>query len=352
MKKAILLVFLSSFLFSDYLSSPYARKDQKEVHYYTIFEVLVTKAQMNGLDYIINNSSSSDMDAHVDQLDFPYRCGGKLILGYIFGKDHWEAALGGNFLFSTASDRAHRDVVNDGSFNNLGLIPIWSSPQAYGQSTHIRFSDAKAQWHLHFYNLEFELARSCKIGEKVILRPSFGLKNFYSYQRFNVKYLNGQTIPFDSSSLTPLRGFVRLTNDAVGIGPKVGVETKWFVYKRIKIIFDATGALLQTYFNSKRDEKDSFLFGTVHEDNFKITNHFNSLKPYAGINFGIGWERTFTKPDTTPVAFYLNMTYSLENYWKLNQLLKFADVDNEGAVFSDNSDFQMQSIILSFGAYF
>lgn len=339
-------------LFSDYLISPYQRKDQKEVHYYTNYELLITKAQMNGLDFVINNASASETNAHIDQLEFPYRCGGKVVLGYIFNPDHWDVALNGSFLFSSVEDSNHRDIINDNNFNNLGLIPIWSSPQAYEKSLHIRFSDAKALWDLDFYNLEFELGRSFKVGEKVILRPNFGLKNFYSYQKFKVKYSNGQTIPFDSSFLTPLRGVVHLTNNAVGVGPKVGIDTKWFVYKRIKIIFEATGALLQTYFHSIRNEKDSFFLNSFQEDVFKISNHFNSIKPYAGINFGIGWERTFYEKNTRPLNFSLDLTYSLENYWKINQLLKFTDINNSGAVFSDNSDLQMQSIILAFGVCF
>lgn len=355
MKKTIILTLLCNLLFSaNYLSSPFYRHDKKEVMNYLSFGLLFTQSQMNGLDISFNNNSTNSIDEKMYHLDFPFKAGGKVIIGHIFKHDFWDIAAIGTVLYSSSFATASQDLSEGyASYGSRGMIPIWSNPRAYEESTHIRYADASANWYFNFYNVELEMGRAFKVGEKVFLRPNFGIKNYYSYQKYNVEYVNGMPILKNSSVIIPQRGFVKMINDAIGIGPKVGIETKWFVYSKIKIIVEATGALLQTYFSINRNEKDDYLLDSLLKENlFNNSNHFSSIKPYAGINFGIGWEKSFFKPNKAPLILSVNVTYSLENYWKINQLIKWADTNNEGAFFSDNNDLQMESIITAFSIFF
>src|SRR3989338_4220623 len=65
------------------LSAPMCLK--QEAHYYTFFQLFLAEAKMYGLEYAINNSASNaNVDGKMENLDFHFKLGGKLALGYLF----------------------------------------------------------------------------------------------------------------------------------------------------------------------------------------------------------------------------------------------------------------------------
>ncbi len=387
MRKTIFLILFSSLLLavennviennSDYHQLPIPSCImQKDAHYYTSFQLLITEAKMRGLEYAINNSATnSDVNGTMEDIDFHFKFGGKLSLGYLFDYDRWDLRATGSIYYSSANNKAHQPVISESTasaptaFDGQGLVPVWIHPSAYTHPinagatgtapyNNLRFSDAKAKWNLDFYNAELELGKFFKVGEKVVLRPAFGLKSIFTYQKFRVEYLNSKTYWPDSSDyVIPSNSDIHLQTNGSGVGPKVGIETRWFINPNFKLIFDATGSLLYTFFRTSRRESDNYTYNssgtaTFYQENFNARSSFTSLKPYAGINIGAGWEKCFERKNSFPWKCTFDCTYFLENYWKMNNMIKFNDDHTDGTYLSDNTDLQMQSIVIAFSFSF
>ncbi len=352
------------------LTTPICFKEN--THYYTSFQLFLAEAKMYGLEYAINNAASNaDVNGNLENLDFHFKLGGQLALGYLFDYDNWDLRVIGSIYYSSVSDKSQRSIQSEtaygDSFVSRGLIPIWYHPSAYNNISYnrIRFSDAEADWDFDFYNTELDLGKVFKVGEKVVLRPSFGLKSIFTYQKYKVEYLNGKTFYSDiTTSYKPENSIINLKNNSLGIGPKVGIESSWFIQKHIKLIFNASGALLHTFFRAARQETADYTTTaenpmppgnpiiTLHRENFNNRNSFHSYNPYAGITIGLGWEKCFTKKNQVPLRVSLDCSYFLENFWKINQLVKFNDAFTDSTYNSDNTDLQMQGAALGFSLLF
>ncbi|MFA5250720.1 MAG: Lpg1974 family pore-forming outer membrane protein [Parachlamydiales bacterium] len=370
MKKTFFCLMAITYCFasdSNYL--PFPACPPPETRWRTSFQLLVSQAKMNSLEYVLNNrADNSDVNGHLESLDFNFKFGGKLELGYLFSHDLWDLKLAGSFLYSKAQDRASQPVTSqtavEDPFISQGLVPIWFHPSAYLNSAYnnIRFANARAAWKLDFYDAEMDLGRLFKVGEKIELRPAFGLKSIFTYQKLSVELSNGRSFFYDSNLLiptllTPADSSLHLHNNAIGLGPKVALGAKWFLHPNFKLIFDAAGALLFTHFTTSRRETADYTLtsneiSTEYGENFNGRAAFNGSKPYVGLNLGLGWEKCFARAGSSPVKCALDCSYLLENFWKINQLIKFIDDYADGTYLSDNTDLQIQSIVFAFSFSF
>lgn len=344
---------------------------EKTSHYYTSFQLLILEAKQKGLEYALNNSSTGiSIDAKVKNMPFSYQWGGKATFGYLFEQDLWDIRADGSCFFSSSNDTSYQQVVNASSataaFNGKGIIPVWNSISEGNMYTYarnrVRYSTAEAHWSLDFYNAEAELGKIFQVGKKVSLRPSFGLKSIFTYQSFKIDYLSGNTYYPNNTATVSVENIsdkVLLKNIAEGIGPKVAIETKWFIHENVKILVNAVGALFYTFFKTSISENPFLVYTdsaapatAYYNTTYKTKSVFQSYKPYAGLTLGIGWEKCFERKTHSPLKITVDTAYSIENFWKLNQMIKYCSSVNTGSFFQNGRDLEMQGVTIALSCLF
>lgn len=326
--------------------------------FYLAADLLIFQPKEDGLDYAIKNfSNSSNLDGTVVNLDFDWKFGSRLNMGY---KAFYDFFLRGSFLLSSAKDKIFVPVVNQEiftePFNGKGIIPIFSNPSSYdGFNQKIRYENAKTHWDFDFYNIVFEIGKEISISKKLKIRPNFGLKNSYIFQKYKIDYFLGKTFPIEVDALlTPISSVVNLKNNTILIGPRLGVDTNFYIHKNTKFIFNAAGALLQTYFYTKREDRNSFSMDfsgidiTVF-DEYKIKNDFSSFKPFLKLIIGISMGKTLKK---APLTVNLDFAYEANFFFKINQFIHYADDVLNSLTYTPNGNLQLQGFYFRAGFLF
>jgi hypothetical protein len=345
---------------------PPSLKDQEEKEklcketnkFYLATDFLIFQPKEDGLDYAIKNSSnSSNIDGRIVEPDFDWKFGFRLNMGY---KAFYDFYLIGSLFLSSARDKIFEPVVNQEiftePFNGKGIIPIFSKPNShYGFNKKIRYENAKTHWNFDFYNITFEMGKKIDISKKLKIRPNFGLKNTYIFQKYKINYFVGKTFPIEVDELlTPLSSQIDLKNHTIAIGPKLGVDTNFYIHKNTKFIFKAAGALLQTHFYTKREDKSSFLIDfsgidvVVFEDD-KIKNDFSSFKPFLKLVIGTSMGKKLKK---TPLFINFDFAYEANFFFKINQFIHYADDILESLTYTPNGNLQLHGFYFRLGFLF
>lgn len=313
--------FLSYANCQDYLTSKTYLKHSVQA------SPLFFQAKTGGLDYAINNqTSSNDIDGNIEKPNFDWRVGARITTSYTFDYEDLDIELEGSFILSNPRDKVKRDVVDQFQFgeemNGTGIIPNFLNPKFFMEEN-VRFSLGKADLHLSFYNISLSLKKSFYISKRFSSFLLFGLKNTYIFQKCKLRYLNGKTFPIAPGELlTPIYNKVYLENNTYAIGPRVGSNMSWYFYKNSTIFFDIFGSLQQTFFYTKRKDKSSFIRGKTYFEESLIKDDFSSFKPSVEARAGISWEKEL---ESIPLFIILKFAYETEYFFKVSQFINLSN---------------------------
>lgn len=324
-------------------------------------DFLIVQPKEDGLDYSLNNASSTrELNATVNKPDFKWSFGARGGLNFIFAHDNWDLDLNGAFLISNTKDKTQQNVVNqtsyDEDFNGQGLIPIWIHPRSFaGHQRNVRFSNAKAKWDLSYYDINLLLGKNFCISDKIQLHPSFGISNVFNYQKYTINYANGKKFfTSETNTITPISSVSKNIQNIYGIGPKLGLNSKWFFQKNINLFADIYASLLYDFFDIKRHDVNNYTANDTESVNdfVKIKNKVSSVKPNVDIALGISYENCIERTNLAPLFVQFSLGYEANLFWSTNKFIQFADDVNDGLVISPDGDFQMQGIYVGFKCMF
>jgi hypothetical protein len=177
----------------------------------------------------------------------------------------------------------------------------------------------KSSYEVEYQNLDLLISKSYFISEKILYSSSLGLKaslikqDQKSYQVLSVS--KPSTILF-SSKLEDLCNFY-------GIGPKVGLFSRWYIFKEISLINSLSGSLLYGYYKVNDDffssEKKKNEDETLSK--IKIKDSFHSFSPYIEGSIGISWNRAFFREK---IVATLSCFYEILFFWRQNKTISGA----------------------------
>ena len=156
-----------------------------EKGFYADGSLLYIKAKMDNTHYAehiqLNGPVVTDVNVNIKTLDLNYKWkpGFQVTLGYVFPEDQWDLSLMWNCLHSKVHAEAH---INDFSLDLNNLRPSWSpffGPEA---------SDAEAHWSLHFNTLDLCLGRNVFLGRRFAIHPYAGLRGVWIKQNYLAQY--------------------------------------------------------------------------------------------------------------------------------------------------------------------
>ncbi len=196
--------------------------------------------------------------------DLGFRVGG----GHTFGCDCWDVKLYWTWF------RSHADKT-------LPKKNELIATQFFGGFINGDISEsAKINLTLKYNMFDGQLGRDFSIAECFSLRPYIGLKGGWIDQSIHSEWQNVTFMPFTQFSSTE-----DVTNDFWGIGPTVGVRSKWEFSPCVNLFGDFEGAFLWGTWDNTDVYKNSK--SVVINTNMK-NSHLGSLMMRAFVGFG--WE--------------------------------------------------------------
>ncbi len=302
-----------------------------------VFDVsfLVWQAKEDGLQFALRNHPKSSQTYGADTIpndvsgsfvhpNFQWSPAVKVNVGANF-KNNWETNVLWTFFYSHNS----KSVSSDANAQGVGLFPIYSFPSMPQISTTFAtapflYQNAKAAWTLHFNTIDWEVGYPFSLTRSLSLRFFGSIKGLSIRQQMHVNYSDSVEIPANNPSAQALFSNTRIKNTCWGIGPRAGVNSKWFFTKKWSFIANIAGALPLYSFTVKRHDTASFLSNTSISQNAALSqrNSFWAFRPNVEYATGISWETCFGK--SKDFSFGCDALYEIQHFWEQNMMFLIA----------------------------
>lgn len=302
--------------------------------------LLVWQAKEDSLEFAANNLlfQTQGLNLNGDNVypDFDFRPGVKVNLGLYLPCD-WDFST--NFIYYHTNSKTN--VSQETSAFGFGLIPLWRHP-ANLPATPLRFANARSKWKMDFYTLDCELGYGMITTPYIDFRFHGGLKGCIIHQEYSINYQNGQTI----NDVNVLSGEVALKNDSRGIGPRLGLNTKWYLGADWFINSSSAVANILSQFDLRRNETDKALNTATNTEivtDINFTEKIWRWNPLLEAILGIGWQKCFNS-----FSFQVEVNYEMQYFWDQNLMRKFTDTYNEALNVPVKGDLMLHGVNFQF----
>ncbi|MGD2168919.1 MAG: Lpg1974 family pore-forming outer membrane protein [Chlamydiota bacterium] len=303
-------------------------------------DLLIWQAKVDGLEFAAKNSIFQTQGLNINASnvypDFDWRPGVKVGLGVYIPCD-WDFYSNFTYFYTNSKTSTSAET----SIFGFGLIPLIRHP-ANVPTTPLRFGSASSQWKMDFYTLDCELGYAMIVSKYLDLRLHGGLKGAIINQEYTVQYRNGQTI----GDIQVNYGNVDLKNDSRGIGPRLGLQSKWRLKKEWFIQSSGAVSAILSQFDIRRNETDQALNTDTNTEiitDINFTEKIWRWNPALDMILGIGWERCFGC-----FQIQCNVNYEIQYFWEQNLMRRFTDNFNEALNVSTKGDLMLHGVSFQF----
>ena len=208
----------------------------------------------------------------------------------------------------------------------------------------LRYGNAAANWRMNFHSLNLELGRAFFPELFIPLRLNIGAKGAYIQQFYHVDYGNGVSAQaIDPTSLLPTdflfssSHFQAKTNQW-GLGPRIGLESKWKVYRGLNLIGNGAFSILASSFDVITKYRDEIL-PTPGIAEMRMKENFHELTPVCEAMLGLDWGMCFCD-----LFFEVTIGYEWQYWWSINHSRRSYVQTAPGTTFDSRGDLQMQGL--------
>ncbi len=224
--------------------------------------------------------------------DFGFRTGA----GYTFEHDAWDVWINFTWFQTKASNTAHKP-------NHGGLFPQKGFPLP------IDASSIHCDWNVHYYTLDLELGRRFFLSRFFSVRPQMGIESAWISQRRGFA-VTGEIAPAISGEN------IKDKNSFAGVGPRIGVDSTWYLGRHFSLLGSLSGALLWGRFEAHT--KESLLTPAGKEPFINVDGNLHTLVPNAQMKLGLGWDANI-RSDNNHLGIAL--VYEFQYWWRQNQFI-------------------------------
>ncbi len=272
-------------------------------------DLLVWMAQEAGADCwaeVITSIGSASTNA-LESTNFGWDPGFRVGIGYEMLHDQWDTQAFYTWFYTqgTASVTSTPGSVHStflGNFYVNNTTGTGISGPAY-QSGNIR-------WNIHFNIFDAELGRQFEVGHFLSMRPYTGLKGGWINQSLYSNWIN----PNLSGSQFYAKATENITNNFSGVGPLLGVNTRWSLYTNcgnsFSLFSNLCGAILWGHWSLS----DVFQ-NTIGQQITVTPENFNGGASMFRTFMGLEWDARFRDNRS---LFTMKLGYEMQ-FW-LDQL--------------------------------
>lgn len=254
---------------SNGLPNPSARFHPDQVGFDVFAGLIVWTAKEVGADcwaeVIRKNGLNSSNDLR--EVHFGWDPGFRVGVGYGMEHDQWDTQLYYTYFYTRGTDHVSKEpgTVHSTFLGNFYV----DNPLGLGLSGPA-YESASIDWAIRYHIFDWEVGRHFWVSKALAVRPFVGLKGGWIHQSIHSKWKNASLLNFLLFNV----GIEDIKNRFWGIGPTVGVNTKWILFAAQNHLFglvgDFSGALMFGHWSfSDRYKNDRQQRVTVDSQNFK-----------------------------------------------------------------------------------
>jgi hypothetical protein len=228
------------------------------------------------------------------QQGFSYKPGFKVGGGWSAGKhDNWDFASEYTWFRGNNSTKTNGSSTNTGS----GIYSLVGVPgYAYGTANSLNsstqvYNTATSKWRLGMDLVDANMGRWSYVGTDLKVRSYIGARGAWIRQYRKATFVNdGST---GSSSGTQGTYTVRDSSHSWGVGPEVGMNSKWNIGEGFRFEGDAQADILYTQYTSiYHTEAGSVTLQSGY--NYNTHEHkMGTLRTHLDLELGIAWGSYF-----------------------------------------------------------
>jgi hypothetical protein len=283
----------------------FASDPKTERGWYVDIEPLLWRTRAGGTDWVlIFNQADYPLEGTMRSLSFKWNWGVRVGMTKNIGAENWDI----NAFYTTFTNSSDQKVID--AYSSLDEL---TGTIAKGKTT------GSFKGRINLNQVDLNIGKSFFVSKHLHYHPYAGLMAAWVKQRYNL--LTNNEIDALQTSI-PVAG--TLNQNLVdqckvfGIGPKVGLDTKWYLCNGFKINAALAGALLQSYYEVTRQEHVNLhVIGDEPVDFENMLDApFHRLMPYAKLVLGLGYEKFFMEGKR---KLDLSLNWEINQFWRVNQ---------------------------------
>lgn len=292
-------------------------------------DLLIWKLREGSADNWTQEISPNGVNQPINVFGVPFNLNAGLRVGAGRNHGYWDTTVTYTWFQTKGSSQA--SSATGGLYSPfLGNFYVNNTSGAnFGPNYH----DASVQWNLYFNVFDLELGRTFKIDDFLKLRHFIGIKGGFINQNINSNWQN----PTIQTNFTNAEE--NLKNNFWGIGPSIGIDTTWPIYKAnngtLNIFGNFSGALLWGHWSFKDQYENN-----AQESVSINLNTINGAASMARALIGFKWDVNLDNADLT-----MRLGYEAQVWFNQLQYYSF----NMGRL---NNLMSLQGAVLGFCFYF
>lgn len=286
--------------------------DSQNQHFFLAFDVLYAQARVGGSEFCYTEGGTTTpadpilpVVGIVHDADFKWDWGFRASAGYNFQHGGWEG-----LVEYTYYDAPAYNLVTGGPDGGViairGMDAIVDTAES-GYDSDFVAAKGTSQYKFNFNRGDIELARNFFVADYLSLRPYMGLVTAWINLR--------QALVYSGGSLLGNTVSVTDTNNFWGIGPKVGLDTKWYLSQGFSFFADAEAGLVYGRYRVKHVEQFSL---DPSDDYVRLSGNMHGFSPMAQIELGVAYDVELCE-DTQHLC--ISLGWDIQYWWRVNQML-------------------------------
>ena len=236
-----------------------------------------------------------------------YEPGFKVGLGFHFKHDNWQIFAQYTRLHQLEKTTYKPSRVEQGNFASSWFI---TNPGTISFDD-ISSDGVRGRWKMNLDKIDLELSRPLYTGTHLIIAPIVGASNHWFYQSYDLS-LEENTLP----------QHIFIKNDSWAVGPRLGIDTKWILYKRFSFFLVGSMSLMF----SENDISGSGNEDAVGFEMDKIQKLI--LRDVEELQIGFGWNSYFTNDKW---HMDISLAYEAQRYSHTNYMSYYSQINEENS---------------------
>lgn len=295
-------------------------------------DVLYWHAKVGGTEYAYTNSFRPNGEyprarGTIEDIDFDWDWGFKVGVGYNFFHDGWDSSLLYTYFKSSGGANSNAKgssalIPNRGT-NNIseGADTYISSQGTLSDAAFNMATKATSNYDFDYDVIDVDLGRNFFVSRSLAIRPFFSLKSLWLDLKQETQFSGGPDFEQDYSDEEAI-GLGRDTahvldeNKVWGLGPRTGLNTKWYLTNGFSFFGNAAATLLYGYFDVTH--KNWFSLDTQTHEVF-LTDKMHRFVPMGEMKLGLAYDK-YIYNDKQHIG--VSLGYEVQYMWRVNQTIK------------------------------
>lgn len=295
-----------------------ARAEVDGYGWFFTFDVLYWHAKAGGTEFAYSDQdprAQLPIRGRTKDIDFEWDWGIRVGAGYNFEHDGWDLRAQYTWFDTNGSDSTRAGA-------NSSIVPLRGSSTIVALPTNsnrqfLFCTSAKSQYDFDYSAIDLELGRAYFISGKLSFRPHWGLKTAWFDQEQITRYTGGLANG-DDLGLQGDTVHIKDDCDFWGLGPRVGVDSKWHLGYGFSIFGNVAGALLFGHFDVEHKER----YSAASDNRIKLSANRHAFSPTAQMQLGLRYDK-YMHDNTQHIG--VGLGFEAQYWWRQNQMLKIDD---------------------------